>query len=158
MGCKCEARGLEKLDLKQHYVLASNHESLTDTALIYSMLPKRHLISVSKKELSYIPVFGWLMRLVSPSLQIASIEFNLLQLPGSSFPQVHVSCAADLLSLWPPCCTGGAHPGRPEKSRQGNALNVEVTSPPLPCQGSSSPLSLITLAMRLAEIAVPLIL
>mmetsp|Transcript_19035 Transcript_19035/g.46752 ORF Transcript_19035/g.46752 Transcript_19035/m.46752 type:complete len:370 (+) Transcript_19035:34-1143(+) len=63
MGVKYDAVGPGKLDLNQHYVLAANHESLTDTALVYSVLHKRHLIAVGKKELSYVPVFGWLMYL-----------------------------------------------------------------------------------------------
>ena len=39
MGTKYEARGTERLRPDQHYVLACNHESLTDTALIYRWSP-----------------------------------------------------------------------------------------------------------------------
>jgi 1-acyl-sn-glycerol-3-phosphate acyltransferase len=35
MGIKYEVHGLEHLDSKQHYVFTSNHESFTDTPLIY---------------------------------------------------------------------------------------------------------------------------
>ncbi len=57
-GCPYTVSGLENLDLKKSYFFASNHESVFYVPLLFSALPF-WLISVAKKSLSYIPVFGW---------------------------------------------------------------------------------------------------
>ncbi len=57
-GCPYSVSGLENLDLKKSYFFASNHESVFDVPLLFSALPF-WLISVAKKSLSYIPIFGW---------------------------------------------------------------------------------------------------
>jgi 1-acyl-sn-glycerol-3-phosphate acyltransferase len=50
--------GLDNLDQSEHYFFASNHESHFDVCLIFSTLPF-WLISVAKKSLLYVPIFGW---------------------------------------------------------------------------------------------------
>ena len=57
-GCPYTVSGLEQLDLKRSYFFASNHESVFDVPLLFAALPF-WLISVAKKSLSYIPIFGW---------------------------------------------------------------------------------------------------
>lgn len=50
--------GLDNLDAKKTYFFASNHESHFDACLIFSTLPF-WLISLAKKSLLYVPIFGW---------------------------------------------------------------------------------------------------
>mmetsp|Transcript_49986 Transcript_49986/g.117756 ORF Transcript_49986/g.117756 Transcript_49986/m.117756 type:complete len:318 (+) Transcript_49986:92-1045(+) len=56
--CPYTVAGLENLDPKGHYFFASNHESLWDVPLLFSVLPY-WLIAVSKASLRMVPIFGW---------------------------------------------------------------------------------------------------
>ena len=49
---------MDNLDQSENYFFASNHESHFDVCLIFSTLPF-WLISVAKKSLLYVPIFGW---------------------------------------------------------------------------------------------------
>jgi 1-acyl-sn-glycerol-3-phosphate acyltransferase len=57
-GVKVEARGLDKLDPHSKYVIVSNHSSAFDIWVLMATLPF-HLTFIAKKELFYIPIFGW---------------------------------------------------------------------------------------------------
>lgn len=57
-GIKIEARGLENVHKDQRYVFVANHQSHLDIPALYSILPHR-LTFLAKKELFYIPFFGW---------------------------------------------------------------------------------------------------
>lgn len=61
-GISFQVVGLENLDPKGNYVFACNHASFFDTVIpiIFSVLPY-WLISISKKSVSKIPIFGWLV-------------------------------------------------------------------------------------------------
>lgn len=59
-GIKFSVQGLKKLDSNGHYIFASNHESALDIPLVFAGLPY-HIVSISKIELKYIPIFGWAM-------------------------------------------------------------------------------------------------
>lgn len=61
---KLYVSGIENLQKtkEEHYVFASNHISFLDIPLLYSLLPYS-IVSVVKKELSYIPIFGYLAQL-----------------------------------------------------------------------------------------------
>jgi len=56
--CARQVVGMENLDENQTYFFCSNHESHFDVPLIFSTLPF-WLISIAKKSLMYIPIFGW---------------------------------------------------------------------------------------------------
>lgn len=51
---------LEKLDLNETYVLAPNHQSLIDIPVLAHLVPLNFKY-VSKKELTYVPLLGWIM-------------------------------------------------------------------------------------------------
>jgi 1-acyl-sn-glycerol-3-phosphate acyltransferase len=53
--------GLESLDPEQPYVLMSNHQSVFDTVAIIATLPLSFRF-VAKRELTWIPFFGWALR------------------------------------------------------------------------------------------------
>mmetsp|Transcript_64585 Transcript_64585/g.154100 ORF Transcript_64585/g.154100 Transcript_64585/m.154100 type:complete len:301 (+) Transcript_64585:54-956(+) len=57
-GCPYTVVGLENLKPEEAYFFAANHESLWDVPLIFAACPF-WLISVAKKSLSYVPIFGW---------------------------------------------------------------------------------------------------
>ena len=59
-GIKIKIIGLDNLDKNKNYIFASNHESNFDIPLIFSSIPF-HLVSMAKKELKKIPIFGWAM-------------------------------------------------------------------------------------------------
>ena len=59
-GVSCTIVGLENLDPLGHYIFACNHASAFDIPIIFSVLPY-WLVSVSKKSVSRIPIFGWLV-------------------------------------------------------------------------------------------------
>ncbi|MFC1550674.1 lysophospholipid acyltransferase family protein [Candidatus Neomarinimicrobiota bacterium] len=54
-------KGLDNLQKNENYVFAGNHESAFDIPLAFAGIPY-HLVSISKKELKWIPVFGWAMQ------------------------------------------------------------------------------------------------
>ena len=60
-GVKYSVYGLDQLDSKQNYVFAGNHESPFDIPLAFAGI-KHHLISISKIEYKWIPIFGWAMQ------------------------------------------------------------------------------------------------
>ena len=59
-GCniRVEVEGLEHIDPKQPYVVMTNHQSVIDIGAIIQTLPISFRF-VAKKELTWIPIFGW---------------------------------------------------------------------------------------------------
>jgi 1-acyl-sn-glycerol-3-phosphate acyltransferase len=53
-----ECSGLEKIDFSRPYVFMSNHQSVFDVPALVSTLPVSFRF-VAKRELTWIPVFGW---------------------------------------------------------------------------------------------------
>jgi 1-acyl-sn-glycerol-3-phosphate acyltransferase len=53
-----ECSGLERIDFSRPYVFMSNHQSVFDVPAIVSTLPVSFRF-VAKRELTWIPVFGW---------------------------------------------------------------------------------------------------
>ena len=61
MGITYEIRGMEHLSYERQYIFISNHESAIDVLLGVACLPY-NIIFLAKKELFWIPVFGWAMQ------------------------------------------------------------------------------------------------
>lgn len=57
-GIRVRVRGFEKIDKKERYVFIVNHQSALDIPALFVGL-KRHLSFIAKKELFFIPFFGW---------------------------------------------------------------------------------------------------
>jgi 1-acyl-sn-glycerol-3-phosphate acyltransferase len=57
-GVKVHVKGLEKLDMNRNYVYVSNHASMFDIPAILAAIPDQIRI-IYKKELHWIPIFGW---------------------------------------------------------------------------------------------------
>ncbi len=60
-GISYTVKGLELLDSSQNYIFAGNHESSFDIPLAFAGI-KHHMVSISKIEYKWIPVFGWAMQ------------------------------------------------------------------------------------------------
>lgn len=60
LGIKVACRGLENIDIRESYVFMANHVSHADAPALASVIPYP-LHWVFKKELSRIPVLGWLL-------------------------------------------------------------------------------------------------
>ena len=60
LGIHVSCKGLENIDIGQSYVFMSNHVSHADSPVLASVIP-HPLHWVFKKELSRIPVLGWLL-------------------------------------------------------------------------------------------------
>ena len=60
LGVRVACRGLEHIDLRLPYVFMANHVSHADSPVLASILP-HPLHWVFKKELSKIPVLGWVL-------------------------------------------------------------------------------------------------
>jgi 1-acyl-sn-glycerol-3-phosphate acyltransferase len=61
-GVRVETRGVEKLDPKQSYVLASNHQSIYDIPIVFASLPLQLRI-ISKDSVGKFPFLGWHLQL-----------------------------------------------------------------------------------------------
>jgi 1-acyl-sn-glycerol-3-phosphate acyltransferase len=57
-GVTVSVKGLEKLDKNRNYVYVSNHASMFDIPAILAAIPDQIRI-IYKKELHWIPIFGW---------------------------------------------------------------------------------------------------
>lgn len=57
---KLEVIGQEKIDSKQQYIFVANHTSAFDIPAVYWGL-KNKLGMLAKKQLLYVPLFGWAM-------------------------------------------------------------------------------------------------
>ena len=57
-GVKVKVRGLELVDMNRNYVYVSNHASMFDIPAILAFIPDQIRI-LYKKELNWIPIFGW---------------------------------------------------------------------------------------------------
>lgn len=57
---RVDAEGMEQIDRDGNYILVSNHASMFDIPAIMSLFP--HLRIMFKKELGYIPFWGWALR------------------------------------------------------------------------------------------------
>lgn len=61
-GVKWEFKGLENLPAKDDgHIILSNHESVWETHAIPALMLPRAICLVFKKEITYIPFFGWAM-------------------------------------------------------------------------------------------------
>lgn len=57
-GIKVKVRGAEKLDPNKRYVFFANHQSALDIPVMYAGM-KNAISFIAKKELFFIPIFGW---------------------------------------------------------------------------------------------------
>ena len=60
-GMRISIEGAEHLKTEKSCVLISNHQSLMDIIVLYS-ITRMNLRMILKKELLYVPVFGWCLR------------------------------------------------------------------------------------------------
>lgn len=60
-GVQVEVQGMENIDPREEYVFASNHVSAMDIPVLFKVLGKRTMITVSKRSVGNIPIFGWLV-------------------------------------------------------------------------------------------------
>jgi 1-acyl-sn-glycerol-3-phosphate acyltransferase len=61
-GIRVEVEGLENIDPQQPYVIMTNHQSVIDIGAVIQTLPISFRF-VAKKELTWIPIFGWALPL-----------------------------------------------------------------------------------------------
>ena len=60
-GVKIKVRGLSRLDDRQRYLFLVNHQSNIDIPVLIQSLPDFQLRWIAKKELLWVPFFGWAM-------------------------------------------------------------------------------------------------
>jgi 1-acyl-sn-glycerol-3-phosphate acyltransferase len=56
---RLKVRGLDRLDPGRPYVFIVNHQSNLDIPVLVQSLPKFQLRWIAKKQLAYVPFFGW---------------------------------------------------------------------------------------------------
>jgi 1-acyl-sn-glycerol-3-phosphate acyltransferase len=57
---KVHVTGMENIDYASSYIFVTNHASMSDIPALMSVLPRLRIMF--KKELSYVPIWGWAMR------------------------------------------------------------------------------------------------
>ncbi len=60
-GVAIRVHGLDRLDRRQHYLFVVNHQSNVDIPVLVQSLPGFQLRWIAKKELLWVPLFGWAM-------------------------------------------------------------------------------------------------
>jgi 1-acyl-sn-glycerol-3-phosphate acyltransferase len=60
-GVSLKVNGLNQIDPKRQYVFMVNHQSNIDIPVLYQGLPAFQLRWIAKKELLWVPIFGWAM-------------------------------------------------------------------------------------------------
>lgn len=58
-GIRVKVQGLERLDPSRNYIFIVNHQSYIDIPTLVQALPPFQLRWIAKKELLWVPVFGW---------------------------------------------------------------------------------------------------
>ncbi len=58
-GVRVNVRGLERLDPNRRYIFIANHQSYLDIPILVQSLPRFELRWIAKKQLGYVPFFGW---------------------------------------------------------------------------------------------------
>jgi 1-acyl-sn-glycerol-3-phosphate acyltransferase len=58
-GIHVTVRGLDRLDPSRPYVFIANHQSLLDIPVVVRSLPSFQIRWIAKKQLAYVPFFGW---------------------------------------------------------------------------------------------------
>ncbi len=58
-GVRVQVRGLDRLDPARPYIFIANHQSNVDIPALIKSLPGFQLRWIAKKQLAYIPFFGW---------------------------------------------------------------------------------------------------
>lgn len=58
-GVRVRVRGLDRLDASRPYIFIANHQSNIDIPALIQSLPGFQLRWIAKKQLAYIPFFGW---------------------------------------------------------------------------------------------------
>jgi len=56
---RLKVRGLDRLDANRPYVFLANHQSNLDIPVLVQSLPRFQLRWIAKKQLAYVPFFGW---------------------------------------------------------------------------------------------------
>lgn len=60
-GIRLKVQGLDRLDPNRPYVFIANHQSYIDIPVLIQALPSFQLRWIAKKELLWVPLFGWAM-------------------------------------------------------------------------------------------------
>lgn len=60
-GIRLKVQGLEGLDPNRQYIFIANHQSYIDIPALAQALPQFQLRWIAKKELFWIPLFGWIL-------------------------------------------------------------------------------------------------
>lgn len=58
-GIRLKVQGLERLDSTRQYIFIANHQSYLDIPALVQALPPFQLRWIAKKEILWIPLFGW---------------------------------------------------------------------------------------------------
>ena len=61
VGARVKVRGVERIDVAANYVVAANHASLMDIAVLFGWLPMPFKF-LAKRELLNVPFIGWYLR------------------------------------------------------------------------------------------------
>lgn len=115
-GVKVAVRGLERIDSGRPYIFMSNHASHIDSPALALVIPQP-LHWVFKKELSKIPVFGWVLLSggqimvdrADPEGAKAALREALAGLSGSSSVMIYPEGTRSRDGMLQPLKKGGFH-------------------------------------------------
>ncbi len=60
VGCRLTVEGAENIEDNKAYVIIANHNTMLDIPMIH-FIPKLNFRWISKQEVLYIPIFGWVL-------------------------------------------------------------------------------------------------
>jgi 1-acyl-sn-glycerol-3-phosphate acyltransferase len=60
-GIRLKVQGLERLDSTRQYIFIANHQSYLDIPALVQALPTFQLRWIAKKEILWVPLFGWVL-------------------------------------------------------------------------------------------------
>ncbi|MFK8044327.1 MAG: lysophospholipid acyltransferase family protein [Crocinitomicaceae bacterium] len=87
VGIKLKVEGTEHIDETQNYIIMANHTSYLDVPILLCAYPK-NIYFVAKRELIWVPFFGWMMWLLgmvfidrsNPKRSVRSMKIAALKL------------------------------------------------------------------------------
>ncbi|HEX9445287.1 MAG TPA: lysophospholipid acyltransferase family protein [Candidatus Binatia bacterium] len=151
-GVRVQVRGLDRLDPARPYIFIANHQSNVDIPALIKSLPGFQLRWIAKKQLAYIPFFGWALWASRHILVDRSNRAGAM----ASLRQSKERLAAGISVVIFPEGTRGADAELLPFKRGGFLLAVQTKTPivPVTINGSRSILPRADWRLRAGEIEV----
>lgn len=127
-GIRLKVQGLERLDPNRPYIFIANHQSYIDIPVLIQALPSFQLRWIAKKELLWVPLFGWAIW----SAKHIIVDRSNLSKAKASLKKAEQRIKAGVSVVLFPEGTRGSNGGLLPFKRGGFVLAIKARTPIVP--------------------------